>query len=1050
MNTSVPEEGQIVSVRQRRFVVADVEKSSLSAKPKDGFLPTAQHIVQLNSIEEDSLGEKIAVIWELELGARIEERVGLPEFIAYDSPDRLDAFLHAVEWGTISQADEKLLQSPFRSGIEIVDYQLAPLVRALQMPRVNLLIADDVGLGKTIEAGLVIQELIVRNRAQTILVVCPAGLQIHWYQQMRDKFGLNFEIVDRDKFKELRRSRGIHTNPWSHYPRLITSIDFIKRDNPMRLFREMLPDGRKYPRPFDVLVVDEAHNVAPSGTGKYALESQRTKAIRTLYPHFEHHLFLTATPHNGYKESFTSLLELVDDQRFARGVDINPKQLRQVMIRRLKDEIVDENGQPIFPQREIRTIEVDYDSTERQVHQWLRQYTHAREASMAVNNRMATEFVLKLLKKRLFSSPAAFLRTLEKHENTLTQGRQEDTPKNRTLSQGILSRQIQRVTEETYDDDEAYEDDTDAAVEQASQHYSPLTDAEKDLIEKMKSWARKASAQLDCKTSKFLDWLTNTFLPDGSWSDERLIIFTEYRTTQNWLYGVLAQKGLCRNNRVMMLYGGMNIDDRERVKAAFQADPAKSPVRILLATDAASEGIDLQRFCHQLVHFEIPWNPNRMEQRNGRIDRHGQKHNPEIYHFVSAKYKQQEELLSTDEESLEADLEFLHRVVEKIQQIREDLGKVGPVISRQVEEAMLAKRQNLEIEQAMQESAASTRILKIERDVQEKIQDYYEKVQETREALALTPENVQQIVTVALDLAGQPKLIRLETEDPTLENKAFHLSPLSGSWASCAEGLQHPHTGEIRPIVFDHDLMDGRDDIVLVHLNHRLVQMSLRLLRAQIWTPEAQSGLNRISVKVVPDSLLDVPGVVGYARLLVIGADHHSLHEELITAGGEINNGRFRRFDTVGKVDDLLAAASNKQVPAGIKEGLKSIWPDIEDSLVKSLYARMNDRVNGMLSLLERKKEKEKDDIRAILTELATSIRQQLAEADQPQQLALFSEDENEAYQRDKAFLQHRLDQIPDELEAEIAAIERHYLDPQPRMFPVALVFLVPEKMIGK
>jgi hypothetical protein len=263
------------------------------------------------------------------------------------------------------------------------------------------------------------------------------------------------------------------------------------------------------------------------------------------------------------------------------------------------------------------------------------------------------------------------------------------------------------------------------------------------------------------------------------------------------------------------------------------------------------------------------------------------------------------------------------------------------------------------------------------------------------------------------------------------------------------EGLPHPHSGEIRPIVFEHDLMDDREDVVLAHLNHRLVQMSLRLLRAQIWTPNSTTGLNRVSIKVVPDELLENPGVIAYARLLVIGADHHSLHEELITAGGEINNGRFRRFDTVSQVKDLLEAAQNKHVPAGIKEGLKSLWPDINDGLIKSLDARMKDRVNGMISLLERNKNKEKEDIRAILNELAVSIREQLAEAEQPQQLELFKEDEIEAYQRDLAFLQHRLDQIPGEIDAEIKAIDRHYQDPEPRMFPVAVVFLIPERLVG-
>jgi SNF2 family DNA or RNA helicase len=309
----IPELGQIVEVRQRQWVV--LETSSSLIKP----LQPPQHVVSLSSIEDDAFGEELQVLWELEIGTQIREKAALPTPDGFDTPERLETFLNAVRWGAVSWTHcTSRLQSPFRSGIEIEDYQLDPVVRALAMPRVNLLIADDVGLGKTIEAGLVAQELLLRHRARTILIVCPSSIQIQWQEQMRDKFGLEFRIVDSALMKVLRRQRGLHVNPWSHFPRLITSIDFLKRDRPLRQFRETLPaDGEPaFPRRFDLLIVDEAHNVAPPGTGRYATDSQRTLAIRTLAPHFEHKLFLTATPHNGYWESFSSLLELLDNQRF--------------------------------------------------------------------------------------------------------------------------------------------------------------------------------------------------------------------------------------------------------------------------------------------------------------------------------------------------------------------------------------------------------------------------------------------------------------------------------------------------------------------------------------------------------------------------------------------------------------------------------------------------------------------------------------------------------------------------------------------------------------
>ena len=202
---TLPEQGQLVSVRSRRWVVGEVNKSTLPPPPLEPVPARPQHLVSLLSVEDDALGEELQVVWEIEPGADVIEKVALPEPTGFDPPDRLDAFLDAVRWGAASTADVRNIQSPFRSGIDIEDYQLDPVVRAIQMPRVSLLVADDVGLGKTIESGLVALELIIRHRARRVLVVCPASLQVQWRDQMRDKFGLDFRIVDSELMKDLRR-----------------------------------------------------------------------------------------------------------------------------------------------------------------------------------------------------------------------------------------------------------------------------------------------------------------------------------------------------------------------------------------------------------------------------------------------------------------------------------------------------------------------------------------------------------------------------------------------------------------------------------------------------------------------------------------------------------------------------------------------------------------------------------------------------------------------------------------------------------------------------
>lgn len=1058
MSVGIPEQGQIVEVRRRRYVVADVVKSTLARGALTADLTHTQHLVTLSSIEDDALGDELQVIWELEPGAHVYNQQQLPASTGFDSPQRLDAFLNAVRWGAASSADIRALQAPFRSGIAIEDYQLDPVVRAIQMPRANLLVADDVGLGKTIEAGLVIQELMLRHRARRILIICPAALQIQWREQMREKFGLEFRIVDGDLMRELRRSRGIHVNPWGHFPRLITSIDYLKRDQPMRLFRETLPASGEitYPRTYDLLIVDEAHNVAPSGVGRYAKDSLRTEAIRTLAPHFEHKLFLTATPHNGYAESFSALLELLDNQRFARGVPPDRNVLQSVMVRRLKSELkVHWSGRALFPKRELHAIEVAYGDEERAAHRQLQEYTQLREKGAQDSvERTATEFVLKLLKKRLLSSPAAFASTLEKHVQSLREATRLKIRQARRPGAGILKAMVATIEEE-YADDDGYEAALGDAVQTTTSLFREPTAEEQRLLDELGRWAGHAKQRPDQKARTLINWVKQIVRPGSAWTDERVIMFTEYRDTQKWLQNLFAAEGLTADGRTMLLYGGMRDEDREQVKAAFQARPHESDVRILLATDAASEGIDLQRHCHRLVHYEIPWNPNRMEQRNGRIDRHGQHHNPLIFHFAPKGFAQVPLDRDVAVGQLEGDLEFLMRAVQKVEQIREDLGKVGPVIADQVTEAMLGTRRRLDTVGAERAAEPTRRMLKFERNLDEQIRKLYDQLQESRHALHLSPENVQSVVQIALELAGQPPLLETTLHgvwpDPTGQRRTcpvFALPPLRGSWAASAEGQEHPHTGKIRPIVFDHELAKGRDDVVLAHLNHRLVQMSLRLLRAEVWSSEGRKKLHRVSARVVPDHITNTPLAIVYGRLVVIGGDSYRLHEEIIAAGGEISGGRFRRLN-VGQVQAAIEAMQRVEPGPAVKEDLARIWPDVATAAQSALSARAKERTDSLLRLLDERREKESNDITRVLEELATSIRNELADADKPEQLQLdlFNESEREQYRRDIDALRARLAQIPAEREQEVAGIQMRYAEPQNRLFPVAVMFLVPERL---
>lgn len=1062
-STPVPAPGQRVTVRHRPWVVTDVVRSTAAGDdPARAAGATGTHLVKLSSLESDGRDEELRVVWELEQATDVHDQYELPSPAnGFDEPDRLDAFLDSVRWGAIASADRTALQAPFRSGVEIQDYQLDPVVRALSMPRTNLLIADDVGLGKTVEAGLVMQELMLRHRARSMLIVCPAGLTLQWRDEMRDKFGLDFRIVDTRMMRELRRAAGPYANPWTHHPRLIVSIDWLKRERSLRLLREVLPHVPEYPRAFDLLVVDEVHTCAPSGTGKYAVDSQRTQAVKLLAPHCEHRLFLSATPHNGFLESFTALLELLDDHRFARGVKPSQEQLSRVMVRRMKSDLPPLwNGRPRFPKRVPHALEIDHNDRTRDAYAKLAEYARSRRGDQGDGKagRTAADFVTTLLKKRFLSSPKAFAETVHTHLETM-KARQKGpgAEAEPAPSVRVLRPLIDGVEEAEEADEQEQAEAAQRALTAARQAMRPLTDREHTLLKELDVWAAEAGKRPDAKFERFREWLDGIVCPDGpkgAWEDQRVIVFTEYRDTQRWLYGQLLAAGYPAD-RIAQLYGGQDRDDRERVKQVFQESPELSPVRILLGTDAASEGINLQAHCHRVLHWEIPWNPNRLEQRNGRVDRHGQKAGQvDVFHFVPRGWQGFDPAhdVATDsgyeDGALEDELHFLAVAARKTERIREDLGSAGEVIAAQVEQKMLGRRSSWTTADAEITKRSGKAVLKVERDLARDLERLVGALADSRQDLHLTPATVERVVRTGLLLAHRKDLTEVPDPQAGRGARCFRLPELPGAWARARnDGLKHPLTGTERPVVFDEADARDRTDVVHLHLGHRLVQMCLRLLRAELWSADASAKLSRVTARVVPDGVLRQPALVAHGRVVITGRGGARLHEEVIAAGGLIDGGKLATAKK-DEVEAWLAAATGDLPAEGVRAELAGLWPQLEEKLGRALNTQANRRFRSLETLLAKRCEEEVEGMRAVLEDLRQSIRDRLDDQGHWQQESLFDiDDERRQLRADRDALKERWERLPQVMESETEALRRRWADPSPRWFPVAVTFLVPRSL---
>lgn len=607
----------------------------------------------------------------------------------------------------------------------------------------------------------------------------------------------------------------------------------------------------------------------------------------------------------------------------------------------------------------------------------------------------------------------------------------------------------------------------------------PAPDAAlRGVLSRLRRLAADAAGRADSRALALCGALRRELLrPDGSWNDARVAVFTEYRDTQRMLADFLRGAGLAGEDggRLLLLNGGMDVEERERVRIAFQAPPQESPARILLATDAASEGVNLQNHCSTLIHYDIPWNPVRLEQRNGRIDRHGQKA-PEvrILHFIPAGCAAPPDPAPADPEApagvadflrrtdgrhdddLRSAMEFLLHVARRTEAIRRDLGRMAPVVAAEVERFMRVAdgAPGPDAARAEREAAAARSLLATDRS-RRAIAGAREAMENARRELEITPENILRVAGTALRLAGQPPLKPADPADvPGIPaGRAFRLPPasgLEGPWKRCLEGSADPYTGRPRPAVLDPALTRRRNDLVLLHLEHRLIRMCLGILRGELWADPRRRRLGRAATRLAPDSLVSSPAVVAPARLVTAGATGSRLNEEIVLAGGRIRGGRFERMNVgdLGAVFEGAMRLPPRRAPEEVEEHLmREIWPAVRGDVSRALERRREELRKGAAADVRRLLEREEGRIRALMDDLERRIRAELGARAGLTLLDELDAEDRAVFHADQEALEQRLKGIPRERDEEIALLRRRCGNPRVFLLPLALVWIIPESL---
>ena len=1068
----LPESGELVQVRSRRWLVEEVDAA-------DGPPP----VVRLACAEDDAQGEQLEVLWDYELDRRILEHEGWADLATggFDDPRYFSAFLNTLRWNTVTATDANLFQSPFRAGIKIDAYQMEPLRKALRLPRVNLFIADDTGLGKTIEAGLIARELLLRKRAKAIVVAAPPSVLEQWKAELDERFGLVFEVLDRSYVARVRQERGFGVNPWLTHSRFLVSHNLLGDPvyaDPMRAWLGHLLPG-------SLLILDEAHHAAPASGGRYGIETKFTRAIRDLGARFEHRLFLSATPHNGHSNSFSTLLELLDPYRFTRGVKVRGrKALEDVMVRRIKEDIRGLQGG--FPERKVVRVVIDglsEDAPELELSRLLDEYRTVREerfVGASSRSQAAAGLLVVGLQQRLLSSIEAFARSLAVHRATVErQHHGQDAAALADAEQLAIAPgpDDERATW-TAEELDADEQDRVAAVSAAAEAAAPdsLRERERLLLDRMQEIAEANRYEPNAKTLRVLDWIREHCCPGmppygtaaigtPTWTDRRVLIFTENREgTKRHLQRVLEQAIAdtdLAEERIAVITGLTAGAQRKEIQRAFNADPADEPLRILLATDAAREGLNFQAHCADLFHFDLPWNPGRIEQRNGRIDRKLQPA-PEVrcHYFVLPQ---------------RAEDRVLEVLVRKTETIRRELGSLSRVIDDELERRLRggirhrdADRLAVEIERAdldQQRRAVTADELEEARTRQDELRAEIDRcrtlLERSRGAAHFSAEPFRDALSCSLELLGADGL-KETTENGRRRVWTFPELRSDPSWAATLDTLRTPRPpsqkladwrreAPVRPVVFE-DEGTLTEATVHLHLEQRVAQRLLSRFRSQGFV---HHDLSRACLVQAQDS---IPRVVLLGRLSLYGRGAERLHEQLVAVaarwtepdrrdGPLVPYARDAEARSLDLLDRALERPSPPRPSETVEQGLRVAAPADVAQLRAHLQQRAEEEATRAGEQLRARGTAESRRLREILEAQRDRVRAELQRYEGHfEQLALgFADEERRQLEQDVRSWRQRLVQFDADLATEPDRIADFYVVRARRLEPVGLVYLWPE-----